>query len=790
LFFAQLAFTIQSMTQTAQKKDKQNPVKSFFGSLSGADQLRLEKSRLEAFLAAVPGEYCGFSQDGIVVYSPNFLPLMGLNQLENIHDIQNVLSVSDAAVLEGMFHRLQENGKEFSIEVHSNNGKRKFNLSGSRGGAIESKDYFDIIWLKDLTDDKASNSLAHVERELETQKLLMDLSPVPSWVRDEKQNIILCNKAYADIIGESKEAVLNKQIEVSIKLKDSKAKNIKDFAQSVSSSGKAQTLTGHIISKGKRHYVEITETPIQGKMQTLGLLQDLSREEELDTELQRHLSANKTLLEQLRSAIALFDGNQKLEFFNSSFSELWGLEDQWLNSKPKLGDILEKLRETRRLPEQADFKNYKKTWLDMFTRLIDPHEDMLYLPDGSALRLLVVPHPMGGLMMTFEDVTSRLELESSYNTLIAVQKETLDNLAEGVAVYGGNGRLKLSNPSFAELWGLNPEDLEGEPHINTLVDKMSKFFSDDQWPSKKKTIISHGIERQVQEGRLSRHDATLIEYATVPLPDGGVLVSYFDVTDSVKVENALREKNSALEAAERLKTDFLANVSYQLRTPLNAIMGFAEILNNQYFGDLNDKQKEYSAGIQEAGNKLVNLIDDILDLSTIEAGYLDLAMSEFNVYETLQGLHALTQEWGRKQDITVTLECSKTIGSLIADERRIKQMMLNLIHNAINFTPNKGEITLRATRDGDVMKLSVQDTGIGISKADMERIFEPFERAIIEHRADMSTAALSRGAGLGLSLVKNIVTLHGGTVDIDSVEDKGTTVTLNIPLDPVLEPLL
>jgi signal transduction histidine kinase len=774
---------------------KQNPVKRFLGSLTGADDLRAEMRRLEAFLAAIPGEYCGFSSDGNVVYSAKFLDLMGLNQLENIHDIQNILNLSDAAILEGLFNRLQEEGKEFSVNVKSNNGAQNFNLSGNRGCALNGQEFFDILWLKDITEDKNKSSFyekknKEIEEKIKKFQHSLNALPTPAWVRGIDGNITWCNTAYTSTVESTFDEVIKMQKEISLKSKDTAIKSIKDLTKKVQKNNSQQKITGHIICGGKRHFVEITESPLQEFDNIFGIIHNLDREEELDTELQRHLSANKTLLEQLRSSIALFNANHELEFFNSSFSEFWGLEDQWLNSRPKLGDILEKLREMRRLPEQADFRNYKKTWLNMFTRLIDPHEEMMYLPDGAALRMLVVPHPMGGLMMIFEDVTSRLELESSYNTLIAVQKETLDNLAEGVAVYGGDGRLKLSNPSFAELWGLNPEDVEGEPHINTLVNKTSKFFSNEQWEEKKKIIISHGIERKVQEGRLSRNDSTLLEYATVPLPDGGVLVSYFDVTDSVKVENALREKNAALEAAEQLKTDFLANVSYQLRTPLNAIMGFAEILGNQYFGDLNDKQKEYSSGIQEAGGKLVKLIDDILDLSTIEAGYLELNMTEFGIHETLHDLHAITQEWGRKEKITVSLNCPKDIGSLIADESRIKQILLNLIHNAINFTPEKGAIKISVVRDKEFMKFTVKDNGIGISKSDLERVFEPFERAVIEHRADMSSASLSRGAGLGLSLVKNIVTLHGGTVDIDSVPDKGTTVTINIPLEPISEPYI
>ena len=429
---------------------KQNPVRSFFGSLSGADQLRAEKDRLEAFLAAMPGEYCGFSPDGSVIYSTDFLTLMGLNQLENIYDVQNALNLGDSAILEGLFNRLQEDGKEFTIDVSNNSGQKHFNISGSRGCATSGNDWFDILWLKDTTND-TNNASVHEKKNKEFENKIQNLQhslnalPTPAWIRGSDGNITWCNTDYAATVESSLNEIVKTQKEISFKSKDAKIKSIKDLTKKVQKNNSQQRVNGHIICCGKRHFVEITESPLQDSSDIFGIIRNLNREEELDNELQRHLSANKTLLEQLRSAIALFNADQELEFFNSSFAELWGLEEQWLNNRPKLGDILEKLRETRRLPEQADFRNYKKTWLDMFTRLIDPHEDMMYLPDDSALRMLVVPHPMGGLMMTFEDVTSRLELESSYNTLIAVQKETLDNLAEGVAVYGGDGRLKLSN---------------------------------------------------------------------------------------------------------------------------------------------------------------------------------------------------------------------------------------------------------------------------------------------------------------------------------------------------------
>ncbi len=781
----------------AAQPQSKNIFRTFARSLSGVPALEEEKARLEAFLAAFPGAYCGFSDNGNVLYSAGFLNILGIDKIKNFHDIQNALSTGDAAVLEGMFYRLKEESKQFSIDVIPQNDNQKiYRITGSKGCALDNKECFTTLWIEDVTNSLKQitthqNKTETLEKELNQFKQTLDTMNQAIWLRRSSGDIVWCNESYAKILGTNPKEIIKSQKEFSISPKDkTKIKSIKALSDQALKTGTDQNVNCHVIASGSRYYVELTVRPLKGTDMTVGFLNDLTREKEATTDYERYLSANKILMEQLPSAISIFDSNQKLEFFNSSFAQLWSLEEQWLNNLPKLGEILEKLREMRRLPEQADFKNYKQSWLNMFSTIIDADEDMLYLPDNTALKRTVIPHPMGGLMITFDDVTSNLELESSYNTLIAVQKETLDNLAEGVAVYGGDGRLKLYNPAFAQLWKINPEDLESQPHISALVSRMKPLFDSDVWEEKSKTLISHGLERQIQEGRIIRLDEMLIEYATVPLPDGGILVSYFDVTDSAKVETALREKNTALEVAEQIKTDFLANVSYQLRTPLNAIMGFAEILDNEYFGNLNDKQKEYSQGIQEAGNKLVRLIDDILDLSTIEAGYLDLTMNEFDIFEVLNNIHELTKEWGHKENIFVELKAPKDLGSLIADERRIKQVILNLVHNAITFTPEKGKIFIDASRDDNFVCFKVSDTGVGISKSDQKRIFEPFERIHHEQRADLSNNSLSRGAGLGLSLVKNITELHGGNVEIHSEKDKGTTIIVCIPIDPVFETYL
>ncbi len=749
----------------------------------GQSNVYAEKARLEAFLSAVPGEYCGWASDQSVVYSQGFCEALGLSVIESITDLQNRLMPDDAAMLEGLFSRLSKSGIAFTMNVETRTGERTLKLSGTRGVDLSGADQFHILWLEDITNLKAASEEMEGEQremrnEMDELQHSLDAMPHAVWVRNAAHKITWCNVAYSKLIGATPSEVIAQQKEIISPTRKRKPKEkdmlfAADLARAAIEKGTKQSVKVHEVLGGKRLLLNISEVPIREKSITVGMAEDVTGEEAIQGQIENNQSANRALLEQLRSAIGIYNAEQRLEFYNSSFAQLWGLEEGWLNTSPKLGEVMEKLRETRRLPEQADFRTYKKTWLDMFTDLIDPLDDMLYLPDGSALRMLVVPHKLGGLMMTFEDVTSRLELESSYNTLIAVQKETLDNLEEGVAVYGGDGRLKLWNPSFARLWSFDPEALEGEPHITRITEKVSSFFNETNWKTNKEYMISLGLERAVNEGRFERLDGSIVDYSTMPLPDGGVLITYADVTDTVRVENALREKNIALEAAEQLKLDFLANVSYQLRTPLNAIMGFNEMLTQQFFGPLNEKQKEYTGDIHNASERLLNLINDILDLSTIEAGQMSLSIEPTSVKDMMGSIFDLVEDWARKQQIEVKLSCPANTGKADLDETRMKQALINLVRNSIAYSQKGGEIELKAKRTDDLIMFEVNDNGSGIAKEDQERVMQPFERV------EDSTA--DRGAGLGLTLVQNITALHGGTFDLKSVEGEGTRVTLSIP---------
>jgi signal transduction histidine kinase len=263
-----------------------------------------------------------------------------------------------------------------------------------------------------------------------------------------------------------------------------------------------------------------------------------------------------------------------------------------------------------------------------------------------------------------------------------------------------------------------------------------------------------------------------VDFVALPLPDGGALFRFADISDSVRVQRALIERNEALETADRLKTEFLANISYELRTPLTTIIGFAEILDKRFFGPLNERQVEYAGGIVSASGTLLTLIDDILDLANIEAGFLQLDPGTVDVALLFRDLATLMVERARSGGVSLTFDGAGEVGSLVADQRRLKKALFNLISNAIKFTPANGRITVTAQRLGGMIEFAVADTGIGIAAADQARIFDKFVR--------VGTGRQS-GVGLGLALVRSLIGLHGGTVVLTSETGKGTTVVCRVP---------
>ncbi|HET8727223.1 MAG TPA: ATP-binding protein [Alphaproteobacteria bacterium] len=749
---------------------------------SRADRHRSDAARSEAFLNALPHAYCGWSDAGVMAVSERFQDILGLGRVDGLEDVENALGASDAAALHGAFSRLRQSGEGFELAAGTADGRRRLKITGRRGRAFDAGDRFDVLWLEDVTEVEAA--LRHARDEASEARrvqaelcAVLDALPLPVWLRRPDLSLGWVNRAYRDAVDGTLDAVIEEQREITA---GGIGESGRALAQRAQRDGACQSESRHVVVGGERRLMELSETPMalpaeDGAGPTIGYAFDVTRLEEARSELARYVAAHAEVLEKLKSAIAIFGPDKRLAFFNQAYVSLWGFDEAWLESEPSLSELLEDMRERRRLPEYADFPAYKRSQNELFTSLLESDEDLMHLPDGATLRSVVTPHPFGGLLFVQEDVTSALTLERSYNTLMAVQRESLDNLAEGIVVYGSDGRLRLSNPAFLRLWNLSPEDLAGTPHVTEVIEKTRGFYTlAGSWEERRGELVAAALERSETVERLERSDGSVLMAATVPLPDGGVLNSFLDITDSARIEQALRASNAALETADRLKSEFIANVSYQLRTPLNAIMGFAEILNNKYFGELNSRQVEYTESIIDASQRLLSLINDILDLATIEAGYMALERKPVDIQLLLRSVYDLTREWAGKQSLKVTIKSDPSIGIVEADERRLKQALYNLVSNAIKFTPPGGEITLSAERDAEQVSLIVSDTGIGIPEADQQRVFGRFEKVHPNSRHS--------GVGLGLALVRSFIEMHGGRLVLTSKPGEGTTFSCILPV--------
>ncbi len=741
------------------------------------------EARLAALLATAPSPACAWTigAEGAepLMVAADFPPMLGVTRVGGFEALAEAFMAAPESGIRAALERLRRDGTGFRLEAAASG--RQLVVSGRRHGGL------DVLWLEDaavLADERSRGAavlaaLGSASRQRDLLQTVLDALPVPVWLRRSDLALSWCNRAYAAALDGDVETVLRAGTELG---------SGKALAQRACDGGAPQTEIRRVVIGCDRHMIEVTEVPLSAPDRVapgewpalLGFSWDRTKEEALRADLARHVSAHAAVLEQLGSAIAIYGADRRLKFYNHAYVRLWGLDESWLATLPSFSEVMEELRNRRRLPEYADFPQYKKEYLALFVDLIEPREDLMHLPDGTTVRVLIVPHSFGGLMFVLEDVTNSLALESSYNILMAVQAETLDNLAEGVAVFGGDGRLKLSNPAYVSMWGLNPESLAGEPHITAVLEqKRGLMDRGDDWADLKEQMVAAILERTARNGRLERTDGSVLDFAYVPLPDGAVLTTYLDVSDSVRVEQALRARNAALAEADRLKTEFLANVSYHLRTPLNSIMGFAEILSNQYFGPLNSRQLEYARSVQSSGASLLAMINDILDLATIEAGYMVLERRPVAVATLLSGVVALAQEWTAKKGMRLELDCSEGIGEINADEKRLKQALFTLISNAVRSSPAGGTITLAARRRHERVVLTVRDA-LAVSGGAVE--VSPLER--FEPPRPFGSRTSEEDSGLGLTLVKSYIELHGGEIGVENLAGRGTSIHCSLPADP------
>ena len=438
------------------------------------------------------------------------------------------------------------------------------------------------------------------------------------------------------------------------------------------------------VAAGARRIFDVTEVPT--RRGSAGVAIDATEVESMRAELARMVDAHRRTLDQLATGVAIFGADRTLTFYNAAYRSLWDLDSGFLDQSPSDSALLDRLRAARKLPEEQDFRQWKNQLHEAY-RALEAREFLWHLPDRRTLRVVTTPNPEGGVTYLFDDVTERLDLERRFDALIRVQGETLDNLSEAVAVFASDGRLRLHNPAFSRMWKLAPEVLAERPHIEAVIAWCAPLHPEDETLRALRTAVTGIGQREPINGRLERRDGSVVDCTTVPLPDGATLVTFQDMTDSVNVERALIEKNEALQQADQVKVDFLHHVSYELRSPLTNIIGFAHFLGDPVTGPLNLKQAEYLGYITVSTNALLAIINDILDLASIDAGAMALNLGQVDIRKIMDEASEGIRDRLVKSNIQLDIRASHDIGSFVADERRVRQVLFNLLSNAVGFSP-------------------------------------------------------------------------------------------------------
>lgn len=695
----------------------------------------------------------------IIVGRLTVLDNMGVGS-QNVLRFGQWLHENELRILDDAITDLRQEAQGFELYLETKTGAL-IEVNGVIAGTAA------IVRFQDLSEREQQTAriqkdTAAMRDMLELRNTLLNALAEPVWLTNHEGRIIYANQAFHDASGYEPEKPDNASFfneATRARLADSKPLF----------KGPA-----YAIAQGERRLFDVTQITTDKGEATFA--HDVSALENLSDEMKRMMRAHSETLDQISTAVAIFGADQKLKFANQAFAMLWPLDTVFLESEPSHTLLLDRLREEGIIAEKPDWRGWKDELFSAY-RSGEPSQQIWNLPDGRTLRVLASPHPQGGVTWLFENLTEKINLERRYNTLIEMQGETLDHLSEGVAVFGPDGRVRLSNPALARLWSLPQELMVEGTHIAKLQAECAPQTKSDAWSTFSAFITGFTETRDAISGRMDLLNGIVLDYALVPLPNSQTMMTFVNVTDTVNVTRALQEKNEALTSADRLRSEFVRHVSYELRTPLTNIMGFSDVLRNELYGPLNPRQHEYLEHISTESDALLNIVNDILDLAKLDAGIMELDIQQVDIADAMNYATERTKERLGERPVIIEEKIDPGLTAFSADPLRLRQIFISVLSNAANFAPDHSVIEFVAQKQGNEVVFSVHDHGCGIPEDILDTVFKRFS----SHAHHGSRA----GAGLGLSIVKSFVELHGGTVAIETGEGQGTTVLCSFPISRV-----
>lgn len=698
------------------------------------------------------------------------------NPPKRMSDLKDVMTEERFAAFSETVKIAQRTAKPFGMELRIKESERILFAQGGPAPDELGGNQSAMIWIFDASQSRSDIAALTSRADRASEALnalsgLIEAAPFPMWHRGPDLRLTLVNQAYVRAVeAENAAEAIARGLEL---VEMSGPDSPQAVAARVREDDEAHVRTVPATLGGERRMMQIVDVPL-GEAGIAGYAVDVEQLEQARSELGRFVRAQRDMLDLLSAGVAQFGPDRALIFSNQPFQRIFAMKNEWLTDRPEFDRVLDRMREADRVPEARDFPEWKAERREWFRSGDEPVEENWLLTDGTHLRVVAQPMPDGGLLLIFEDRTEQAQLASARDILLRVRTATFDNLSEAIGVFAADGRLHLWNRRFSEIWALDESALAGHPRVDALTEALAdQFLSPASGEAIQSAVRVATGERQQQSGRLALRDGRYFDFAAVPLPDGNALFTLLDITDSKKIETALLERNEALEAADRLKTAFVSNMSYELRTPLTSIAGFAEMLDGGYAGELPDPAGDYVKAILDSVATLRVQIDEVLDLAQGEAEDLPMEREEVDLQLLCEEAAADARERAAARGHEFVAEIDWSVGSVTGDVRRLRQSLDHLLRNAIRYTPEGGRILLKAEGTTGEARIVISDNGVGISEDEKARVFDRFHRGAGEQQ--------SRALGLGLPLTKQFVEGHGGTLQLESEVGEGTFVTVTLP---------
>ncbi|MHA6722648.1 sensor histidine kinase [Sphingomonas sp. RS2018] len=735
-------------------------------------------ARDAALLERSPAQPAVVRSDGRIDLSLQVVDWLGLpaapRYLTDLGGAHYGLDAEDAAALSADVAAAQKAGRPFRMAVQARGSARKLMIAGARAPAAAMAPGGVVLWFSDATASEGEIArLAHdgamMTAAFDALSGLIESAPMPMWYRGADLALAMVNTAYVDAV-EARDA--NDAIDRALELVETTGPGgpIANAAAARDTT-MPQTMDVPATIGGARRMLRIHDVPLPTGG-VAGYAIDVEELEQARGGMKRFGEAQRAMLDRLSASVAQFGPDRSLVFCNQPFRRLFAMREEWLRDRPEFDRVLDRMREAKRLPEVRDFPTWKAERRGWFHTAAGEVEEDWHLSGGVHLRVVAQPLPDGGLLLIFEDRTEQVQLASARDTLLRVRTATFDNLYEALGVFGANGRLQIWNQKFRSLWGFDEALLDTHPRVDALARAAALKLENPARASAIGDLVrSATVDRLQRGGRFVFADGRQFEFAAVPLPDGNALFTMIDITASRRMERALTDRNVALEAADRVKTAFVANMSYELRTPLTSIKGFAEMLHGGYAGALSDSGAAYAEAILQSVERLSVLVDDVLDLTQEES-----VRQRVSIDLELLGRAAAESVVApaRERQVELAVEIAGDAGTVVGDPDRLRSAIEHLLSHAIDATKEGGRVLLHIDGDDRGARIVVSDNGPGMTPEVAARAFDSFGQGTIAREG-------RRALSLGLPLAKRFVEAHGGTIALVSEPGAGTLVTIDLP---------